>query len=72
MSVMVSPCAFLKIYFIGVELIYSVLLISAVQQGDSVFYIYIYIYIYIYMFFFIFFSIMVYHGMLNIVPCAIQ
>ena len=54
---------FLKI-FIAVELVYSVVLISAVQQSDSV----IHTYIYIYMFFFIFFSIMVYHRRLNIVP----
>ena len=51
------------IYFIEVQLIYNVVLISAVQQIDSVIYIYIY---------FIFFSIMVYHRILNIVPCAIQ
>ena len=57
---------FLKIYFIEVWLIYNVVLISAVQQSDSV------IHIYIYTFFFIFFSMMVYHRILNIVPCAIQ
>ena len=33
----------LKIYFIEVQLIYSVVLISAVQQSDSVIHIYIYI-----------------------------
>ena len=37
------------------------MLISAVQQGDSV--------IHLYTFFFIFFSVMVYHRILNIVPC---
>ena len=47
---------------------YNVVLISAVQQSDSV----LYIYIYIDIFFFIFSSIMVYHRILNIVPCAIQ
>ena len=47
---------------IEVELIYNVVLISAVQQSDSV----------IQTFFFIFFSIMVYHRMLNIAPCVIQ
>ena len=54
---------FLKIYFIEVQLIY-VVLISAVQQSDSV--------IHIYTFFFMFFSIMAYHRILNIIPCAIQ
>lgn len=39
-------------------------LISAVQQSDSVVTIYIYI--------LIFFSVMDYHNVLNIVPCAIQ
>ena len=38
------------------------MLISAVLQRDSV----------TYTFFFIFFSFMVYHGIVNIVPCAIQ
>ena len=53
------------------------MLISVVQQSDSVLYIYIYtyththIYIYIYILFHIL-SIMVYHRVLNIVPCAIQ
>ena len=32
----------------------------------------LHVYIYIYIFFFIFYSIMVYHRILNIVPCAIQ
>ena len=53
---------FSLIYFIEVKLIYNVVLISAVQQSDSV----------IHTSFFIFFSIMVYHKVLNIVPCAIQ
>ena len=63
---------------IDVQLIYIVVLISAVQQSDSVIYIciylcvYIYTYIYIYTFFFIFFSIVVYHSILNIIPCAPQ
>ena len=35
-------------------------------------YICVCVYIYIYTFFFIFFSIIVYHRILNIVPCAIQ
>ena len=35
-------------------------------------YIYMYIYIHIHIFFFIIFFIMVYHRILNIVPCAIQ
>ena len=45
-------------------MIYNVVLISAVQQSDSV--------IHIYTFFFIFFVIMVYPRVLNIVPCAIE
>ena len=49
---------------IEVELIYSVVLISAVQQSDSV--------IHVYTSFFIFFSIMVYPRRLDIVSCAIQ
>ena len=40
----------------------NAVLISAVQQRDSI----------IYIFFFIFFSIMVYHRILSIGPCAIQ
>ena len=50
--------------FIEVYLIYNVVLVSAVQQSDSLIHIYIYIFIY--------FSIMVYQRILNIVPCAIQ
>ena len=41
-----------KNFFIKRYLIYNVLLISALQQSDSVIQIYIYIYIYIYIFFF--------------------
>ena len=52
-------------YFIEVQLIYNVGLISTVQQSDSVI-------IYIYFFFFKFFPIMVYHRILSIAPCAIQ
>ena len=52
------------LFFIEVQLIYNVVLVSGVQQSDSV--------IHIYTFFFIFFSIMVYRRMLNIVPCVMQ
>ena len=38
-----------KFFLIKVELIYNVVLVSSVQQSDSVLYIYIYIYIYIYL-----------------------
>ena len=49
------------------------MLISAVQQSDSVIYMCVCVYIYIYILFFkIFFSIIVYHKILNTVPCAIQ
>ena len=51
--------------FIEAELIYNVVLIYVAQQSDSVIYIYIF-------FFFTFISIMVYHRVLNIIPCAIQ
>ena len=57
-----TACFFLKI---EVQLIYNVVLITAIQQSDSVIHIYT-------VFFKIFFSIMVYHRILNIVPCAIQ
>ena len=43
-------------------LIYNVVLVSAVQQSDY----------YTYIFFVIFLSIMLYHKILNIVPCAAQ
>ena len=49
--------------FIELQLIYNVVLISGVRCSDSV---------YIYMFFFLFFPIMVYHRILNSVPCGIQ
>ena len=56
--------SFFIYFFIEVYLIYNVVLISAVQQSDSV--------IHIYTFFFILFFIMVYPSILSIVPCAIQ
>ena len=56
------------VFFIEVQLIYNVVLISVVQKSDSV----TYIYIYIYNLFKIFLSIMVYHRILNIVLCAVQ
>ena len=52
------------VVFIGVELLYNVVLVSGVQQSDSV--------IYIYIFFFRFFFITGYYKILNIVPCAMQ
>ena len=52
--------SFFKIYFVEVQLIYNIVLISAVQQSDSVVHTYT------------FFSIMIYLRILNIVPCAIQ
>ena len=60
------PIFFLIFLFFSMEvqLIYNFVLASGVQQSDSD--------IHIYTFFFIFFSIMVYHRILNIVPCAIQ
>ena len=54
---------FLIYFFIEVQLIYNVVLVSGAQQSDSV--------IHIYLFFFRFFSIIGYYRILNIVPCAI-
>ena len=51
------------IFFIEVQLIHNAVLISALQKSDSV--------IHIDTFFFILFSIVVYHRILNIFPCAI-
>ena len=56
----------LKKMYIGVELIYNVMLVSGVQQSDSV------IHIFIYPFFFIFFSHIGYYRILSRAPCAIQ
>ena len=38
------------IFFIEVQLIYNVVLVSGVQQSDSVIYMYMYVYIYIYIY----------------------
>ena len=51
--------------FIEERLIYNVVLVSSIQQSDSV-------YIYIYMFFFTFFFFIGYFKILSRVPCAIQ
>ena len=48
--------------FIGVQLIYNVVLLSDVQPSDSNVFVYIY--------FFRFFSTVVYYKIVNIVPCA--
>ena len=53
------------LFLVEVQLIYNVVLTSAIQQSDSVMHINTF-------FFLIFFSIMVYHRILNIVLCAIQ
>ena len=47
-------------------MIYSVVLVSSVQQSDSV------IHMYIYIFSFRFFSLIGYYKILSVVPCAIQ
>ena len=52
-------------FIIGVELIYSVVLVSDVQQSDSV-YTHTHTHTHIY----IFFSFMVSHQILNTVPCV--
>ena len=54
----------LQTFIIFLTLTYNVMLVSAVQQNDSV--------IHMCALFFVFFSIMVYHKILNIVPCVIQ
>ena len=59
-----------SVFFAEVYLLYNVV-ISAIQQSDSVLYIYIYIYTHTHTLFFIFFSIFV-HRILNIVLSAIQ
>ena len=58
--------AFCFCFFIKVQLINDVVLVSGVQQSDSV------IYIYIYIFFFRFFSLIGYYKILTIVPSVIQ
>ena len=51
--------------FIGVQLIYNVVLLSDVQPSDSNVFVYIYS-------FSDFFSIVVYYKIVNTVPCAIH
>ena len=58
----------LSFFLIEVLLIYNVVLVSGVQQSDSI----IYIYRYRYILFFIFFSIIGNYKIWNTVPCAIQ
>ena len=54
---------FFNLFFTEEQLNYNVVLITAMQQSDSVTHVYILFHI---------FSIMVYHRILNTVPCAIQ
>ena len=64
---------YFSVYFIEVYLIYSGVLIFAVQQSDSVIHIYIYLYIYIYTHILI--HILFHYGLfriLNTVSCAVQ
>ena len=63
MSVGFGSFAFLSFFLIGIQLIFHVVLISAIQQSDLGVYIHA---------FFIFVSIMVYPRILGIAPCAIQ
>ena len=53
-----------RLFFIEVQFIYNVVLITIIQQNDSV--------IFIYVFCLIFLSIMVHHRILNTALCAIQ
>ena len=57
-----------KFCFFEVKLIYNAVLISGIQQSNS----FVYEHIYFTYIDFIFFSIMVYHKILYIIPCAIQ
>ena len=51
---------------------YTIVLISAVQQGSSDIYMYVYMCVDIYIHYFLmFYFILVYHRILNIYPCAI-
>jgi len=59
---------FLNLFFIEVELIYNVVLVSSVQQSDSVLYIYIHTHTHS----FSYFSIMIFYKILNTVCCTTQ
>ena len=50
-------------------MVYNIVLVSCVQQSDSVNHIYVYTYIHS---FFTFSSVIGYYKILSIVPCAIQ
>ena len=56
----ISPEGCLCFFLIEVELIYNSVLVSGVQQSDSVIYTYTFL-----------FSIIGYYKVLNVVPCAI-
>ena len=53
----------LSFFFIELWLIYTVVLVSGVQQSVSV--------VHVYIFFFMLFSTVVYHRILNVVPYAV-
>ena len=56
-------------FYIVVELIYNVMLVSSVQQNDSVMCIYVYIYIYIHIFVCVCVYIYVYIHTYTVRPC---
>ena len=61
-------------FFIEVQLTYNVVLVSGVEQSNSVYVcvcVCVCVCVYTHIFFFILFSIMVYYRKLNIVPYAI-
>ena len=63
----IDCCRLIPFLKIEAQLIYNVVSVTAVLQSDSE----IYIYTHTHTFFFkILFSVMAYHGILNIVPCA--
>ena len=62
---------YFSLFFIEVQLIYNVVLISAVQPSDSGVYIHS-VCVCVYTLFKTLFPTVVYYKILNIVPCAIQ
>ena len=68
MALYTLTCSFKKknfFFFVGVQLIYNVVLVSDAQQSV------IQLYVYIYSFFFRFFSHVGYHRILSRVPCVV-
>ena len=62
------PMSGIKYLLVNAVFVFYIILVSGVQQDDTVIYICVYIYIYMY----ILFSIECYYKIQNIVPSAIQ